>query len=69
MAKQLVEKVKLKEQKFAGAKARRYFAAFAARVNSCPDTNYSAVGVFPQVVKPQVLSASAAPFDSAEVRL
>jgi hypothetical protein len=27
-------------------------AAFAARVNSCPDTNHFTDGVFPQPVKP-----------------
>jgi hypothetical protein len=36
----------------AGAKARPHFAAFAARVNSCPVTKLLAERVFPQPVKP-----------------
>ena len=37
-----------------GLKPDAYFAAFAARVNSCPDTNHLTDGVFPQPVKPGV---------------
>src|SRR5579859_3499180 len=34
------------KKELAGAKAQAHIAAFAARVNSCPDTNQGASGVF-----------------------
>jgi hypothetical protein len=52
-----------------GLKPDAYFAAFSARVNSCPFTNHLTCGVFSQAVKPDSFmrvcgTAEAVPFQN-----
>jgi hypothetical protein len=59
VAKQAAEKglhlTEMPEKRTAGAEARIDFAAFTARLKSCPDASAGPRGVFPQPVKPNMI--------------
>jgi hypothetical protein len=64
-AEQAAEKglhlAEMREERTAGAEARIDFAAFTARLKSCPDAPAGPRGVFPQPVKPAFILGSLLP--------